>query len=236
VIPASVLAIFALFHLLAARLGSTRGEAGLVVGAVVVAATIGVQAVLFRQRPVTAARWLGLGRPRARGVGAAVVVSLALVAVLPIYAVASGMTVEWYPGWLWLVPGLFAQGGVAEETLFRGYLFHHFREGRSFWRAVLVSLWPFVVAHLVLFLSMPWPVAVAAVALSVAVSPPLAWLFELGGRTIWAPAILHFVIQSALKVMTFPEDEGAQLPIIWMAACAAVPYLVFFLRRPGGRQ
>ena len=233
-IPASVLAIFALFHILAARLGSTRGEAGLVVGAVIVAATMGVQALLFRQRPLVAAGWLGLGRPGARGLAAAILVSLALVAVLPIYAIASGIVLDWWPGWLWLVPGLFAQGGIAEETLFRGYLFHHARAGRSFWRAVLASLGPFVAVHLLLFASMPWPVALAAVALSVAVTPPLAWLFELGGRTIWAPAILHFVIQGALKVVTFPADEGGRLPIVWMAASAAVPYLVFLVRPAHG--
>lgn len=239
-IPAGVLAIFALFHLLAARLGSTRGEAGLLVGAVVVAATIGMQALLVRQRPLAAAAWLGLGRPDPRGVTAVVLVSLALIAVLPVYAVASGLTFEWWPGWLWLVPGLFAQGGIAEETLFRGFLFHHARAGREFWPAVRASLWPFVAAHLLLFVSMPWPIALAAVALSVASTPPLAWLFELGGRTIWAPAILHFVIQSALKVVTFPAEEGATVPIVWMTACATVPYLVFLIRpdrsRPAGVQ
>jgi hypothetical protein len=39
---------------------------------------------------------------------------------------------------------------------------------------------------------MSWPVALAAVGLAVVLSFPLAYLFELGGRTIWAPAILHF--------------------------------------------
>jgi membrane protease YdiL (CAAX protease family) len=229
VIPASVLAIFGLFHLLAARLGSGRGEAGLVVGAVVVAATIGVQVLLFRQRPLMAAAWVGLGRPHARGIVVATLIGLALIAVLPIYAVTAGFTFESYPGWLWLAPGLFAQAGVAEETLFRGYLFHHVREGRSFWRAVLASAGPFVAVHLVLFALMPWPIALAAVALSVASTPPLAYLFELGGRTIWAPAILHFVIQGAIKVVQI-TDEGGRLPLVWMAACATVPYLVFFAR------
>lgn len=229
-IPATVLAIFALFHLLAARLGSTRGEAGLLVGALVVAATIGVQAALFRQRVPVARRWVGFGRPDSRGVVAAGLVSLALVAVLPLYAVTTGIEFASYPGWLWLVPGLFAQGGVAEETLFRGFLFHHARERRTFWRAVLVSLWPFVLAHVVLFFSMPWPVALAAVALSVASTPPLAHLFELGARTIWAPALLHFVIQSALKILDFPAGEAARLPLIWMAASATLPYIVFLFK------
>jgi membrane protease YdiL (CAAX protease family) len=207
VIPASVLAIFALFHVLAARLGSTRGEAGLVVGAVVVAATVGAQALLFRQRPLTAAAWLGLGRPDARGMAAVIPVSLALVAVLPIYGIASGIAFEWWPGWLWLVPGLFAQGGIAEETLFRGYLFHHAREGRSFWRGVLASLGPFVAVHLVLFVSMPWPVALAAVMLSVAATPPLAWL---RGRTV-ADRLDGGVRRRAVSGV--PHQAGALAPI-----------------------
>ena len=85
-------------------------------------------------------------------------------------------------------------------------------------------------SHVVLFFSMPWPIALAALALSIAVTQPLAYLFELGGRTIWAPAILHVVMQGAIKVVQLPPDEGAGLPIIWMAACAAVSYVVFFVK------
>jgi membrane protease YdiL (CAAX protease family) len=40
-----------------------------------------------------------------------------------------------YPGWTLLVGGLFAQAGIAEEVLFRVYLFRHIREGRAFWPA-----------------------------------------------------------------------------------------------------
>ena len=67
--------------------------------------------------------------------------------------------------------------------------------------------------------------ALAAVLLSTLLSFPLARLFELGGNTIWAPALLHFVVQGAVKVVELPGNTG--LPIVWMAASALVPWLVF---------
>jgi hypothetical protein len=85
---------------------------------------------------------------------------------------------------------------------------------------------PFVAVHLVLFATMPWPVALAAVLLSTIISFPLARLFELGGNTIWAPAILHFVVQATIKIVETPGDTG--LPIAWMAASMIIPWLVFF--------
>lgn len=135
-------------------------------------------------------------------------------------------------GWAWLLPGLFARAGLAEEVLFRGCLFRRVRAGRSFWRAVALASLPFVAVHLVLFLTMPWPVAVAAVLLSAILSAPLAYLFELGGGTVWAPALVHFVIQGAIKVVT-PQGSAALLPLAWMAASAVLPFLVIFVpRRP----
>ena len=93
---------------------------------------------------------------------------------------------------------------------------------------------PFVTVHLVLFLTMPWPIALAALALSVVVSFPLAWLFELGGSTIWAPALLHFVVQGAVKVVVFDGEAAASFPLVWMAAAATVPMLVLLVSRPRG--
>jgi membrane protease YdiL (CAAX protease family) len=75
---------------------------------------------------------------------------------------ARGLAPAFYPGWISLLPGLFAQAGIAEEVLFRGYLFGHIRVGRTFWRAAAVSMLPFVTVHLVLFFSMPWSIALAS--------------------------------------------------------------------------
>jgi membrane protease YdiL (CAAX protease family) len=222
--------VYALFHGVASALGSDRGQAGVVVGALVVAATLAAERLLFGELLANAARALGLGRPLERGLLVAAGLTLLLLLVFPAYALLTGARLGLLPGWAWLIPGLFAQGGVAEEVLFRGYLFRRVRRGRSFWGAVALSGAPFVAVHLVLFLTMPWPIALAALLLSAALSAPLAYLFELGGDTVWAPALVHFVVQGAIKIVT-PEHADVRLPLAWMAASAAVPYLAFLVPR-----
>jgi membrane protease YdiL (CAAX protease family) len=222
-------AVFALFQVLAGALGSLRGEYGLIVGGTVVAALMLIEMVLWRRRSVGALLALGFGRPRPDALVSAAALGAMMIAVVPIYAFIRNADLVLQPGWLFLLPGLFAQGGVAEEALFRGYLFGHLREGRSFWRAAFLSTVPFVAVHLFMFATFPWPVALASLLLAVAISFPLAHLFELGGRTIWAPAILHFVIQGTVKVVSFPT-EGA-FPIVWIAAALVVPWIVFLVPR-----
>ena len=143
----------------------------------------------------TALERLGFGAPRWRGVLAAGGAGALLLLVFPGSQALTETSFEMYPGWGRLLPGLFAQAGIAEEVLFRGYLFGHVREGRPFWRAATVSCAPFVAVHLFMFLTLPWPIALASVLLAAILSFPLAYLFELGGRTIWAPAFLHFIVQ-----------------------------------------
>jgi membrane protease YdiL (CAAX protease family) len=109
--------------------------------------------------------------------------------------------------------------------LFRGYLFGRVRRERSFWPAAGLAALPFVVVHFHLFAIFPWPVALASVLLALILSFPLAYLFELGGSTIWPPALLHFTVQGALKVLDLGGD--ALLPLIWIGASVAIPYLVF---------
>ena len=92
---------------------------------------------------------------------------------------------------------------------------------------------PFVGVHLVLFLSMPWPIALASVLLASVISFPLAHLFELGGGTIWAPALLHFVIQATVKVLVFPHGAES-FALAWMIASAVVPLLVLAVKAPNG--
>jgi membrane protease YdiL (CAAX protease family) len=230
----SVGLVFGIFHFLALALGSDRGQYGLLVGAIVVVATIAAERLLFGTPPGHAVGALGLQRVGTRGILAALGVAAALLLVFPIYSATAGQRLEMYPGWAGLLPGLFAQGGIAEEVLFRGHLFRHVRPGRAFWPAVALAAIPFVIAHLILFTAMPWPLALASVLLSAVISPPLAYLFELGGGSVWGPAIVHFVVQGAIKVVVV-TNGGPQLPLIWMAASAVLPYLVFLIPRPTSR-
>jgi membrane protease YdiL (CAAX protease family) len=222
---------FALFETTARILGSDRGQAGIVVAALVLAALAGAERWLFGTPARTIPRSLGLGRPDVRGIAAAAGVSaLLLIVIAAIFALRGeypGMT----PGWLYLVPGLLAQAGLAEETLFRGYLFGHLYAGRTFWRAACLSMLPFLGVHLFLFATLPWPIALASVLLAAAMSFPLAHLYVIGGHTIWAPALLHFVAQGTLKVLALPPEATTQTAALWMVACAALPLLVFMVPR-----
>jgi len=216
----------------ATALGSDRGQAGIVIALVVAATLVVVQRLLFAHSFLAVAFALGLGKPKARGLLTGAVAGLVLILVVHGYALVTSTTLSPYPGWPWLVIGLFAQAGIAEEMLFRGYLFGNFRRVYPFWRAAGLSTGPFVIVHLLMFVTLAWPVALAAMLLAVAISFPLAHLFELGGRTIWAPAIVHCVVQGTLKVIV-SDPVGMELPLVWMAASAVLPYFVFLIRIPG---
>jgi len=84
--------------------------------------------------------------------------------------------------------------------------------------------------HLLMFLTMPWPVALAALLLSIVLSFPLSHLFELGGRTVWPPALLHFVVQGTAKLVVFSGEEASTFPIVWMGASAVLPMFVMLIR------
>jgi membrane protease YdiL (CAAX protease family) len=229
---AGLAVVYAVLQGSAAALGSDRGQAGVVVGALVVAATLAVERMWTGRPTADAARALGLGLPRIGSLAAAAAVCLILLAVVPVFAWYAGVGTATVPGAGRLLPGLFAQAGLAEELLFRGFLFGHLRHGRTFWRAAALATPPFVAVHLLLFATMPWPIATAALLLSVLVSFPLARLLVLGGGTIWPPALVHAVIQGTVKLVAISGDESAaSFPLVWMAASAVVPWLVFLLRR-----
>lgn len=225
----SVAVVFALFQLLGAVLGSDRGQAGLLIGTIIVAVSVAAEIMVFRASAKSAIIRLGLGFPASKGILVSIVHCVTLLSVFPIFAWATGAELAFYDSWSWLLPGLFAQAGIAEETLFRGFLFRHVRKGRTFLRASVLSAIPFAVVHLFMFIILPWPVATAGLLLSIAITFPLAYLFELGGDTIWAPATLHFLVQGAIKVITVSDNGSSSFPLVWMAACVILPFLVFLV-------
>jgi membrane protease YdiL (CAAX protease family) len=229
---------FALFDTAARTLGSDRGQAGIVIAGLVLAALAGAERWLFGRPARTIPPSLGLGRPDLRGIAAAAGVSALLLIAIAVIPAPRGEYPAMLPGWLHLLPGLFAQAGLAEEALFRGYLFGHLYAGRTFSRAAGLSMLPFLGVHLFLFATLPWPIALASVLLAAAMSFPLAHLYVIGGHTIWAPAILHFVAQGTLKVLALPPESATQIAVLWMVACATLPLLVFVVpqRRGDGRS
>jgi membrane protease YdiL (CAAX protease family) len=218
------------FDRVAAAAGSVRGEAGVLVAGVVLATVLLLDRVLLGRGWRASLGSLGLGRPRASGVLVAVAIAAALLAFFPLYARATGARLVVGPGAVVLLPGLFAQGGFAEEVLFRGFLFGRLRDGRTFWWAATLSLVPFVAAHLFLFATLPLAIAAAATLLAAVMSFPLARLYELGGRTIWPPALVHFVAQGAIKLIVAEPPPALPMGLPWMAVCMVVPWLAFAVR------
>lgn len=229
-IVAGFLLIWLVLERSAAALGSTRGEFGVIVCALVLAAGIGVELVLFGVPPSRALPLLGFRRATRRSLLATLALSLGLLCFFPLYAVLGGIPLTVRADWYWLLPGLFAQAGIAEEMLFRGYLFRHLRDGRAFWPAALLAALPFFAVHLLLFATLDVALAAASLVLSLAVSFPLAWLFERAGNSVWPPAMLHFVVQGAIKLVEVPAGAMAGVAVAWIAICAVVPWLLFGFR------
>jgi membrane protease YdiL (CAAX protease family) len=135
----------------------------------------------------------------------------------------------------WLAIGMFAQGGVAEEVLFRGFVYRHLRSTRTFWRAASLSALPFAAAHLPLFWSLEPTVALLALVMAIAWSFPLAWLFDRGGASIWPGAILHFAIQGGIKIIADDDPAFQTLAIAWVMLGLVLPWVLFALREPDAK-
>lgn len=220
----------------AQRLGSVRGEAGLAVAAFTLVALFVLEWAFFATPPRVARRSLGLVAPGRRAALGAVGLSALLLAFFPVHAAATGLPLAFRPDALALVPGLLAQGGIAEETLFRGFLFRHVRADHAFWPAAFLSMLPFTAVHLPLFFTQGFAVGLASTLLALVLSFPLAALFEWGRNSIAGPALVHFVIQGSIKVLDLPPERMMPMALAWMAACATVPWLVFALWRPGANR
>jgi membrane protease YdiL (CAAX protease family) len=132
---------------------------------------------------------------------------------------------------LWILVGLFALHGIAEEVLFRGFAFHNLRVGRTFARAALLSLLLFAIAHLYLFTYMPPALAMFATFLSLASAYPLAYLFERGNNTIWAPAVLHTQVH-AISFFVIPEALVTTTAISWMSVWSVSVLVIYAFREP----
>jgi membrane protease YdiL (CAAX protease family) len=221
--------LWAVMHGSATWLGSYRGEWGMLVGIAVVAAALLWERLIGQQSVGKALGLLGLGKPTANALLWAGAISAALVCFFPVYALVFATPIDVREDWPWLLPGLFAQAGLAEETIFRGYLFRHLRENRTFWSAATLSAVPFTVIHLVLLSYLDAKIALASLVVALSLSFPLAWLFEQSKNSVWPAAVVHFVIQGAIKIVELPQGQLFGLATSWMATCSLAPWLFFLV-------
>lgn len=230
-VTAGFLVLYAVLSGTANYTKSNYGEFGGLILLATLTAAVLIERSLSRRTIRQCLISLGYVKPSTRsGWAAGVLTTTLLAVVLGILVLKFAPTVPLRPAWPLLLLGLFFQGGLAEETIFRGFLFRRFREKTDFWPAALISLVPFTLAHVYLFGTMPAPVAALATLVAVSTSLPFAKLFDLSGNSIYPCALLHFATH-LIKIVEWPKDTSTTAQLVWMGAAAIVPWAVFLFRQ-----
>ena len=205
------------------------GRWHVVIAAAVLLTAVIVERILYRM-PIGGLLRGWFGRPSARSIVAAAGVSAVVLGVYPLFAVITGSALALRPDWPWVLVGVFAFHGIAEELVWRGFAFRRLREGRSFRAAVLWTM-PLVAAtHVPIVMTMGLAVGIGAMAVAAATSLSFAHLYEAGHRTLWAPAVVHTAID-VFKLFTVPASAATAFSLLLVAVSLVVPLLVLAVPR-----
>jgi membrane protease YdiL (CAAX protease family) len=202
----------------------------LVASSVLVVVAVSLDMLLFRRTLPSTWRTLGFGRPELRTLVITTLIGALMLGFFPVFSWATRASFALPEDWVWILLGLFAVHGIAEEVLFRGFAFHNLRFGRTFGRAAWLSLLLFAIAHLYLLTYMPPILALFATFLSLASAHPLAYLFERCNNTIWAPAVLHTQVH-AISFFVIPEAFVVTAAIACMTMWSLSVLLIYAFRK-----
>ena len=131
-----------------------------------------------------------------------------MLAFYPAYVLVSGNELPLRADWLLLAIGLFAYNGLAEELAWRGYAFRRLRQGRTFGAAIRWTMPLLAVTHVPILMTRGPAVGSLAIVVAAVTCLPFAYLWERGGKTIWAAAMLHASID-AFKLVEVPTGDEA---------------------------
>lgn len=84
----------------------------------------------------------------------------------------------------------------------------------------------FAAVHLLLFIGNPFFVGLLGTLIAIASAFPMAFLFERGNNTIWAPALLH-VGTHAIRLVDIAEPHYFTAVGIWLAMQIGMVFLVY---------
>jgi membrane protease YdiL (CAAX protease family) len=203
---------------------------GLAILAAVLLTAVAVERFLYPAPLRVVVTRLGLGRPGLRALILAAGVSALVLGVYPVYAVIEGQRLMLHQEWPLLLIGIFALHGLAEEMVWRGYAFRRLRAGRSYWRAVGWAMPLIAVTHLPIVVGMGAGIGVGAMLVAAVTTLAFSYLYETGGRTVWAPAILHTAIDS-FKLFVIPVTGATTISYLLIIASIGIPLLVFAVPR-----
>lgn len=169
---------------------------------------------------------LGFKKTNLKSIAPGIILSVALLLIYPLLSILLNVKIFLAENWIYNLIGLSLTAGIAEEMLFRGYLFGSLRREMNFRKAAILSSVLFTLAHLVMFSYMAWEVALLSTLLAISTSIPLAFLFERGNNTLWSPAIVHTVIRTIGLVVTTDEIYFMKFSLLWITVILVLPYIV----------
>ena len=165
-----------------------------------------------------------------RALALAAAVSALVLLVLPLTAALSGAAPVPRTNWPWLLIGIFAFHGVAEELVWRGYAYRRLRAGRSFRAAVAWTMPLIAAAHIPIVVSLGPAVGVGAMLVAAVTAIPLSYLYETGHRSIWPPALVHTAIDT-FKLVVIPAAALSSFSLLIILISLTVPLLALAVPR-----
>lgn len=212
------------------------GRWGIAILVLVAATAVVVEMVVFKTSLRRAVGFLGLGRPGARSLAVAAVVSGLVLLVYPVTVAVTGAQLRLVPNWPWLLVGIFAFHGLAEEIVWRGFAFRRLSIDRPFRAAVLWTMPLVAAAHIPVVINNGVVVALGAMLVAAVTSLPFSYLYVTGRCTIWAPALVHTAIDT-FKVVSIPAAATTTFSMLLIGVSIGVPLLALVvprrLLRPG---
>ena len=204
--------------------------AAFIVTAIMLPVAVVWERLVFNLTLPQALHALGFGRLNARPLLAAGAIACIMLMFFPVFSFTVDAPVSLKRDWLWMLMGIIALNGFAEETLFRGFVFGGLREaGLSFGRAGTISMVIFATVHVLLFVQNPFIIALLGTLVAMAAAFPMAYLFERGSNTLWAPVMLH-VAAHAIRLVDIPERYYLPAVSIWLVLQVGGLFLVFAFR------
>jgi membrane protease YdiL (CAAX protease family) len=195
-----------------------------------------LEMVLYRKAPAQALSDIGLTRISSTGIRLTALFLLPLVVFYPLYSLLTRTPLVLQPGWLWLMLGILLNNGLAEETMMRGFVFRHLREGRTFWRAAALSTLFFAGYHLPLLLTAGVTIGVFAVVLAIPTGFVTAYIYERGRNTVWSTALLHVVYNGLAVAFVFPPDVQPMATSLYLLVGIAMSIILLVWAYRGRQQ
>lgn len=195
-----------------------------------IGATVVAQRVLFRESMGGALRTLGFHACPRQVLMVAIAASLPMWLVIPAVSALTASPLVIAPNWPAMLLGVVIVNGLTEETIHRGFIFNHVRATRPFFRAATLGAAIFAAQHVYLVLTIGWAAGISSVILAALLTFPLAQMFESGGNSIVAPALLHTSSNAPMLIFGSSGDAAASLLVPYMGVVLASIYLVFLFR------